>query len=218
MTNWVQIKKRQVQRDEPVVTISEERIRFNASFKKLADLVNKKYVVVCSDDDEQKISFEFSSIKKDYFDAFKVLNRKSDSTLNCPSLLAKKWVAKIAKLKGQNVFNAVRDGSKWIITLSPSFENIVQRSESNKIPQNVIGIYQYIHNGNIVYIGKGEIRNRLNSEERKDWEFNTIEYSEIKGSDSAALEWESFWIEKFKDKNKGHLPKYNLISGKTKGR
>jgi len=60
----------------------------------------------------------------------------------------------------------------------------------------------------------GDIRTRLKDLQRKDWLFDTIEYSIIKDKESRT-EWESFWIERFKSENDNKLPAYNLIRGKV---
>lgn len=95
----------------------------------------------------------------------------------------------------------------------PAFEYEVKRENYLKIPQNACGIYRYINGKDIVYIGKGNVRNRLNEPTRKEWIFDTIQYSLIEDNNSQ-LEWESFWITRFKTENDDRLPSYNLISGK----
>lgn len=95
----------------------------------------------------------------------------------------------------------------------PIFENSVLKNDYLNIPSGICGIYRYLDNGNIVYIGKGNIRDRLNEISRKEWKFDTIEYSIIQDSESQ-FQWESFWLNSYKKANQNYLPAYNLISGK----
>ena len=96
----------------------------------------------------------------------------------------------------------------------PAFDNNFKRSDYLKIRPDSKGIYRYLSSDKIVYIGKGNIRDRLNEPQRKDWNFDTIEYSIIENVDEQ-FEWDSFWIETYKNENEGYLPSYNLISGKA---
>jgi hypothetical protein len=100
----------------------------------------------------------------------------------------------------------------WAIELCPSFE-LRNARESANIPADAAGIYRYIReSGEIVYIGRGPVRNRLNSYGRTDWDFDVIEYSIVQDPDQQ-VRWEAFWIDKFKDMNGGRLPFYNRVAG-----
>ena len=65
-----------------------------------------------------------------------------------------------------------------------------------------------------MYIGKGNIVNRLREEQRKSWTFNTIEYSTILSSEEAYL-WEYHWINSYKSLNNAELPIYNKVSSNS---
>jgi hypothetical protein len=209
---WVRIKKMFVQKDEPSVTISRNgRFSFNTVMKKLAELEKNPYVTFSVIDDKRKIAFEFKSVN-DEEDCFKVINVTKQPLCVCSELSKKDWVSKVAELKGQNVFAAKQEGKKWIITLCPAFENHVKREDVKTISTDAFGIYRYLDVGRIVYIGKGNIKDRYNSPERGKWKFDLIEYSIIK-DDATAFQWENYWIDKYKISNKGQLPTYNLISG-----
>ena len=65
----------------------------------------------------------------------------------------------------------------------------------------------------VVYIGKGSIRDRYQTDPRRaSWRISKIEYSVIK-DDQKALEWEAWWLKRFRKKNKGRLTKYNQTGG-----
>lgn len=95
----------------------------------------------------------------------------------------------------------------------PIFENSIKRDKVDKIGYEVRGIYRYVDNGRVVYIGKGVVRQRLQELQRGEWKFDTIEYSVIE-DDESQFEWESFWIERHKYENENYLPAYNSISGR----
>ena len=66
---------------------------------------------------------------------------------------------------------------------------------------------------NVVYIGKGSIRDRYQTDPRRaSWGISKIEYSVIK-DDQKSLEWEDWWLKRFRKKNNGHRPKYNQTGG-----
>ena len=111
-------------------------------------------------------------------------------------------------MKSQNKYKPTKDGKKQIITLRPVFENSIKRENSSKIPSDIKGIYRYIDEGKIVYIGKGSIKDRLKEDQREEWKFDTIEYSLI-DNDDEQFEWEHYWIEEFKKGNNNFLPAYN---------
>jgi hypothetical protein len=102
-----------------------------------------------------------------------------------------------------------------VIQLCPAFEERRAR-ESADIPSDVRGIYRYLReSGEVVYIGRGEIKKRLSQPERHDWDFDRVEYSIVSDPDQQ-VKWEDYWITRFKESNKGRLPIYNKIAGSAK--
>ena len=103
----------------------------------------------------------------------------------------------------------------WIIQLHPAFE-LIDTKEGNNINPEISGIYRYKNSSDeIVYIGRGKIKSRLKSDERKDWDFSTIEYSVVENEEDRE-KWEAYWIIRFKEENGGRLPYYNNVSGSEK--
>jgi len=98
----------------------------------------------------------------------------------------------------------------WIISLRPSFE--LKAVVPEDIPPDAYGIYRYVADDEVVYIGKGAIRERALSPERRDWVFDRIEYSVVE-DDSKRLEFESWWLAQFEGLH-GKLPAYNRIGGR----
>ncbi len=80
----------------------------------------------------------------------------------------------------------------------PSFEFSVLREKSGLIELEARGIYRYRNtHGDIVYIGKGAIRNRFGLPERADWEFANIDYSPVSNEEDQ-FSWEAFWLDRYR--------------------
>lgn len=209
---WTKIKKTHFSSIEPVISLNNNRFSYNSVFSKIAELEKKSFVMYYIDEENRKIGFEFTNVENE--NSFKIiLNKSKGNYSQSTELFSKKWIQKVSKSKNLNRFKPLKEGKKYVITLIPIFEFKVSRDEFLKIPPEASGIYRYLDNQNIVYIGKGNIRTRLKELSRKDWKFDIIEYSTI-GDNDLQFEWESFWIERFKLENDNKLPPYNLISGK----
>ena len=210
---WTKIKKTNFSSNEPVISINNKRFSYNTVFSKIAELEKKPFVSYYMDEENRKIGFEFNSEETE--NSFKVvLNKSKGNYSQSTELFSKNWIEKTSKLKILNRFKPMKDGKKYVITLMPIFEFKVTKAKYLNIPSDTFGIYRYLDNNKTVYIGKGDIRTRLKDLQRKDWLFDTIEYSIIKDEESRT-EWESFWIERFKSENDNKLPAYNLIRGKV---
>jgi hypothetical protein len=99
----------------------------------------------------------------------------------------------------------------YYILLRPSFELKVKADNDKNIPSGAKGIYQYLDsNGEIIYIGKGVIKERLRAK-RGDWGIVEIQYS-IMSNDDDAFKWEGYYLDKFKI-HTGRLPHFNRING-----
>jgi len=126
------------------------------------------------------------------------------------------WVKIITTLppKDRRFYDPKKDGSKWFIQLCPAFE-VRKARESSEIQSNAVGIYRYVReSGEVVYIGRGDIKKRLASPDRKDWDFDVIEYS-LLGDPDEQIKWEAYWLEKFQKAN-DKLPFYNRVLGFSK--
>ena len=107
----------------------------------------------------------------------------------------------------------IRGQKPWFIRLMPAFEKSVPPSQVASLGPNAKGIYRYRSGGEVVYIGKGNIRDRYQADpQRASWGISRIEYSLIP-DDQEALEWEDWWIHRFRKRNNGHRPRYNRNGG-----
>ena len=66
-------------------------------------------------------------------------------------------------------------------------------------------------------MGGGPIKARLQSPERKEWDFDVIEYSIVPNPDDQ-VKWEDYWIERFKGDHNGKRPFYNIVAGSGRHR
>ena len=220
---WEKIKRtdRHEGRDQPYISISRRRIAFNTAFVRQAVIDRSMRVTIYADPEELKLGFEFH--KDERPDSLALMPASSDRAggkhqgLNCSAsgfLKRYPWiksVADIADMKDRR-FAPKKESPYWVIELRPSFEERKAR-ESGDIPIDAMGIYRYLNDDRqIVYIGRGRIRERLAATEREDWDFSVVEYSIVADPD-ARVRWEDYWLERFKELNGGRLPRYNRQSG-----
>lgn len=208
--------------DQPYISIAPSRFTFNATLSRQLQLDPSKRVTIGVDSEERKLGFEFHTEKREdslalTFQGGSARGAKGQSVF-CSAVGVVKlydWVKSVASQKSvqERRFTPQKEGRYWAIQLYPAFE-IKRSRESANIPSDADGIYRYIREGGeIVYIGQGQIRQRLEARGREDWDFVAVEYSIIEDPDKR-LEWEDFWIERFKKANDGKLPIYNRISGR----
>lgn len=199
------------------ISISKAHIRFSAAFARKAKITKSHVVRIGVNHADYQIQFTFT--KDDLENGLALTQPKDHENFQCAAmgLLNKyEWIKAITtvNINKNRQFVPKPFGKNWIIELSPAFDLSSKRNESESIPNNAIGIYRYIRSKTkeIVYIGKGGILNRLRSPERKDWDFDIIEYS-IVADKSEQFKWENYWIEKYKSEHK-KIPVYNNIGGK----
>ncbi len=201
----------------PKIGIRKEHIGFNAVFVKIANLQRFSKVRIDIDDEEFRIGFRFDNMGDPHaFTLFSDNPSHSTKAIGAAKIFKDNpFIKKISEFTNplERQFEVKQDTQEknfWIAQLCPSFENTAS-SESDL--KNVRGIYRYKRsNGEIVYIGKGDILSRLSSLGRKEWDFDVIEYSIIENPREQST-WESYWLNKFVEKE-SRLPFYNKINGK----
>ena len=205
--------------DKPFISISSDHVSFNAMFSRVAEIGPEKRVIFHIDPETRRVGFEFTSDERP--DSFALSRASSDKKgkkrtgLFCSAgpLRDHPWIISISKLSvpDRRFYNPKKEGQMWVIQLCPAFEERKARESAN-IPSDANGIYRYVREGGeIVYIGRGNIKKRLSSPERLEWDFDIVEYSVIADPD-LQIKWEEYWIQRFSKEN-GQLPFYNKISG-----
>lgn len=206
---------------QPFIAILQHHISFNAVFSRIAELDERKRVTIYADSRNRKPGFEFHTEDREHSLALVCQSGQKKGTKRRSMMCSARgihgqldWVWAVANLPSTKArrFLPHQEGKRWVIQLCPAFE-VRKARESEHIPSDAAGVYRYVReNGEVVYIGQGQIRSRLRSPEREDWDFSIVEYSIIEDPDDR-LQWEQFWLERFAEDNNGKLPIYNKILG-----
>jgi hypothetical protein len=207
---WKLVKSANRKKNGFVLTVNLGRLYFSKDFSKEAEIEKKKFVQLKIDNIERKLGFVFYPENKD--DKFLTVNSSIDSGfyVQKKDVNDLEWV-KTVDSTPYNDFKIVKEANIWVAQLCPAFEHSVLREDYLNIPSEAKGIYRYLHKGEVVYVGKGWIRNRFNAKPRKDWEFDEIQYSIIEDETNRST-WEEYWIN-FYEEMDGRLPKLNKIHG-----
>src|SRR4029450_1061133 len=206
--------------DSRFISITETHFRFNTLFVRQASLDSSYRVTIFEDEQNRRLGFEFH--KEQRPGSFALSSRKDRyEGLFCSNqgvVPKRSWLVSVAKQTGKNRrFSPKKEGLRWVIQLFPAFE-IKKARESEDLSSKDLGIYRYLReNGEIVYIGRGPIKERLRCPERADWDFDVIEYSIVPNPDEQ-VKWEDYWIERFKAEHDAKKPFYNGVSGSGKHR
>lgn len=201
----------------PKISVRKEHLGFNEVFVKEANLQTFKKVKISIDEENFRIGFEFHN-SDDPNSLALFSDNPSNRTKACSAVqLIRQYgfIKKISELQNplDRQFEVKQDTQKrgfWIAQLCPAFEHTAS-SESDL--RGLKGIYQYKRSdGAVVYIGRGNILSRINAPDRKEWDFDVVEYSII-DDPAEQSRWEAYWLDKFAEKE-GRLPFYNKIKGK----
>lgn len=206
--------------DFPKIGIRKEQIGFLGFFVKKANLTKFNRVSIEIDEENFKIGFRFFSSddlnNPHTYSLFFDNPSKNTMATNVITVINKfRFIKKISELQNPLdrqfiVQQDVHDKNFWIAQLCPAFE---YTANSKADLRHLKGIYEYKRSdGDVVYIGKGDIVSRLNSPSRTGWDFDIIEYSVIENPTERSR-WESYWLDKYVERE-GRLPFYNKISGK----
>ena len=219
--NWKKVKMHYAQATDSVIYLTKNGITFSAHLMKEHDLVHKQAISFYTDDtDAYLIGFEFHD-EPGLKDSLTLQNSGRGSkggsasrTLKAQQFINSNPILKAMIRDGKQTLEVFKERGSDIFfcNLRPAFEKRIQFGEVNTIPDDHFGIYRYRDsNDNVVYIGKGRIKERAKCPDRKDWNVRLIEYSIIE-SDSDALRWESFYLECFEYDN-AQLPAFNRVRG-----
>ena len=209
-----------------VVTITPTSFKFSVLARDTAGLGDIHWMRILTDKDDRLVVFQPVSGLEKRPGLLKLgTSNKGHKTLTAKGLIAQTaWIGAVARLADVEARKfELREypgpcppgkGERpWFIRLMPAFEESVVPSRVGSLGPGIKGIYRYFSGGEVVYIGKGIIRDRYQQEaERASWGISRIEYSIIE-DDQEALEWEAWWIDRFRKENGGDLPRYNRVGG-----
>jgi len=205
---------------KPFIAISRSRVSYSASFARLADIDEYYRVSISADPETYRLGFFFH--KDERLDSLaltpdhKCTNKKTGLFSSSHSLVSRyKWINRVTQLTPkERRFSPQKSGNSWILNLCPTFEHKFNRF-SSEIPKEINGVYRYmLSNGEVVYIGRGNIYKRLKCDERSNWVFDLVEYT-ILNDKALQILWESYYINRYFSQN-GVLPAYNKICGFAK--
>jgi len=216
-------KRTKIDNTEPVISVRGGRFYYSSTFSRLAQLDKYHFVTYFIDEQKREVGFMFTDnrLDSDSYSLGQSPGKKNVFRSSAGELINQNnWVRVIHDQKRSDLKNFLAFERKglWIIQLRPSFEVRVLRESASDIAPSHIGIYTYIDNsgitpgGETVYIGKGNVKNRLREGERKSWKFDEIRYSIISEED-LQFEWQNYWLLQHKQYNNGRLPYYNNNAG-----
>lgn len=197
------------------MTIGPTHIYYNSVAASILKFTEETRVIYHVDEDERKLGFEFTDNAASGRSVFKKQSGSGWRSSSCELVTSLPWVRSVACLNNTDDrrFQLFSGGKLWFVRLCPAFEFTVSRAQASQISDSARGIYRYRNAvGDVVYIGKGHVRSRLAEAQRKNWLFETIEYSLI-GDDKKQFQWEAYWIDKHKSQSNQQLPVYNAVSG-----
>jgi hypothetical protein len=204
---------------DEVLTIGKSGFTFGANFIKGNKLENKKSISFFSnDEDTYWLGFQFFD-ETGNPDSLGLMSRKGSSTrgIKGSELINNNRILKAIQnesLKADRMFpiDFDKNNSCYFILLRPSFETKIQFEKKSEIPAETKGIYRYRDQKNsVIYIGKGDIKDRAADAQRRDWGIRDIEYSII-NNDEKCYYWESYYIDQY-IREFGAKPPLNRIAG-----
>jgi hypothetical protein len=213
MTNWIKQKPVYEISEECIATVVKEGFRINAVFGRAVG--NKRGAEIFFDESGRKVGIKF--LDEPSADSFTVSNDGGGSArvtnskvINCGSAVSGNPILSEMRRgpKDKARIKFSKDGDMWEAVLIPVFDRDV-----NAMPpkNDDVGVYRYLFDNQVVYIGQGNIKLRLAAPERKDWVFDKIEYF-ITLDSTEAITLETLYIEDFKKEFK-RLPMFNKVSG-----
>ena len=107
-----------------------------------------------------------------------------------------------------------REKDVFVLEVGPGFQEVANYPAD--VPSDAEGVYRYVRSSGdreeIVYIGRGKIRSRMQDPQREAWRYDRVEWSPVRGIEGQT-EWEYNLLEVHKRKHSGKLPEYNKVSG-----
>jgi hypothetical protein len=217
---WQKVRRvHRTTRFMPQITIRQTRGQFavSADFVRMANISDCTRASLFLSADGHRLAFNFHSDERDD-DAF-LLSRDGGGSgasapnrvINAGALLSQS--ATMTALCKEDIRVRRCEPQKdchgrWVIYLAPCFEKVL--IQPDQIPDLATGIYRYRSGQETIYIGRGNLRDRLAVPERRAWEFDRVEYS-ILNDDVIERRWEAFWLDEYRQRN-NRWPIYNRIA------
>ena len=134
---------------------------------------------------------------------------KSSRVVQAANLMRQPWMKAILANRSVRRFVPYKDADLWVIDLGPGFE--VEIKDASEVPAEVTGVYRYLDGDEVTYIGRGRVRERIQTQHRESWSFDRIQYSPLNNRDEEHR-WEQLLLEEYEAKH-GRLPRENRVRG-----
>ena len=211
MTIWKKYEVTNYKTDTPCVAIRRSGFALNVAFMVKAKLAIGDYVEIFISEESDRIGFRFFKDKME--GRLTITNdgggksrcvdvNKANGFIACSYIKNDKLLSTLVSTKNAKV-SVVADEGMWVICITPSWEH---NAQDRKPKFDEIGVYRYSLEGDVVYIGRGRIQQRLSGPERTHWNFDKVEYDLM--SEMEAEKRESRLIKEHRTIH-GRLPFYN---------
>ncbi|HEX8316427.1 MAG TPA: hypothetical protein VF609_15605 [Flavisolibacter sp.] len=207
--------------NEPAITIYDKHISFNKAFANEAELSKFKYVEYRVDAEDKRVAFKFYERSDEEGARFKLVPKTNNKNTSGYRAAAAELMTKYFWINPPNIDNERKRFTKavydnhlkvWVAHFQPIFELRFSYQNKNEIPRDAVGIYKYLNReGEVIYIGRGRIYERIKEKSCDEWGIVEVFYS-VLNSESEQVQWERYYLNKFKTDNNS-LPKYNKQLG-----
>ena len=210
MTTWKKYEVTNFKAEKPCITIRRSGFALSVPFMTSAKVSIGDFADVFTSNDG-KIGFKFYREKQegrllvgpDGGGKKRIVDpAKANGLIVCAHVKNDTTISQLVGTKNSKMPAVFEDGM-WVIRLFPQWN---YDASVRKPTQEDIGVYRYSHDGEVVYIGRGKIAQRIASPERGTWQFDKIEYTLM--SDEDSISHESRLIREHRDAF-GRLPFYN---------
>lgn len=217
MTNWIKQGNKSNKSQFPCITIRSKAIGLNADFVEMSSAENYHHAEVYVSDDGKKVAIKFLMDSTPHSYAVtqdggtrerQRVGKYKNRLIACGKVIEQNIsLRELSKSKLSKKLAVVQEDDLWVASITPSF---IYKYSQNKPKESDIGVYRYIKDNEIVYIGRGRIRERIASPERKEWLYDEIEYMVVDEAATVKIEFDLINEHKMVY---GYTPVYNKILG-----
>jgi hypothetical protein len=219
MNTWVKQTNSSNKRTEPGIAVRRNGLALNVALVDAANVMIGDYAEVYISDCGKKIGIKFFKEKKS--DRFRVtqdggnLSRCNDlsranALISCGKIVKSSNLNELVGSTNAKIVVSKEEGGIWVAQISNRWEYSVSERDPK---DDEIGVYRYLSDGEVVYIGMGRIKQRIKENWRHHWLYDSIEYMLL--DESEARREEGRLLSGHRD-TLGRLPIYNRILGSKK--
>lgn len=219
MNTWIKQANSSNKRSDPGITVRRNGFALNVAFVCAANVMIGDHAEVYLSDCGKKIGIKF--FKEKNFDRFCVTQdggsrsrckdlSRANALISCGKIINSSQLKDLVGSDKSKLTVSKEENDIWIAQISNRWEYVVAEREPK---DNEIGVYRYLSDGEVVYIGMGRIKQRIKEIGRQNWLHDSIEYMLL---DEGAARREEGRLLSGHRNTFGRLPIYNRISGSKK--